>query len=125
MIVAGEHPYWTAVDIGGKKIADACSMDYKMLNPNYDLNLQNQLIDRTIIERPDMILLAAIDAKASIQQARKINEAGIPLIMFNTIPDTEALKYTLAFTGPDDWGQFRILAQVFADNRAKKVGLPI
>ena len=98
-------------------------MDYKMLNPNYDLNLQNQLIDATINEKPDMILLAAIDAKSSIQQARKINQAGIPLIMFNTIPDTEALKYALAFSGPDDWGQFRMLAKVLADKLGKKGGI--
>ncbi|HEY5584293.1 MAG TPA: sugar ABC transporter substrate-binding protein [Ruminiclostridium sp.] len=123
MIAAGEHPYWTAVGIGAKKIADAYDMDYTMLNANYDLNLQNQLIDKTINEKPDMIILAAIDAKASVQQARKINQAGIPLIMFNTIPDTEALKYALTFTGPDDWGQFRMLARIFADKLGKKGGV--
>jgi len=123
MIAAAEHPYFTALGIGAKKIADAYDMDYTMQNANYDLNLQNQLIDKTINERPDMILLAAIDAKASVQQARKINQAGIPLIMFNTIPDTEALKYSLTFTGPDDWGQFRMLARTFADKLGKKGGV--
>jgi len=123
MIVAGDHPYWTAVGIGAKKIADVYNMDYKMLSANYDLNLQNQIIDRIISENPDMILLVAIDAKASVQQAKKINQAGIPFIMFNTIPDTEAFKYSLAFTGPDDWGQFRMLARAFADKLGKKGGV--
>ncbi len=123
MIAAAEHPYWTAVGIGGKKVADSYGINYKMINPNYDLNLQNQLIDRTIEEKPDMIILASIDAKASVQQAKRINQAGIPLIMFNTIPDTEALKYAIAFTGPDDWGQFRMLARVLADKLNKEGGV--
>lgn len=123
MIVAGDHPYWTAVGIGAKKIADAYDMDYKLLSANYDLNIQNQIIEKTISEKPDMILLVAIDAKASVVQAKKINEANIPLIMFNTIPDTEAFQYSLSFTGPDDWGQFRMLAKTFADKLGKKGGV--
>lgn len=123
MIVAGDHPYWTAAGIGAKKVADAYKMNYKLLSANYDLNTQNQIIDKTISEKPDMILLVAIDAKASVQQAKKINEARIPLIMFNTIPDTEAFQYSLSFSGPDDWGQFRMLARKFADRLGKKGGV--
>ncbi len=123
MIVAGDHPYWTATGIGAKKIADVYNMNFKVLSANYDLNIQNQIIERTINERPEMILLVAIDAKASVQQAKKINDAGIPLIMFNTIPATEAFQYSLAFTGPDDWGQFRLLARIFADRLGKKGGV--
>jgi ribose transport system substrate-binding protein len=98
-------------------------MNYKLLSANYDLNTQNQIIDKTINEKPNMILLVAIDAKASVQQAKKINEANIPLIMFNTIPDTEAFQYSLSFSGPDDWGQFRMLARSFADKLGKKGGV--
>ena len=42
----------------------------------------------------------------------------VPCITSNTIPADEAMKYCLAWTGPDDWGQFRMLARYFADAAA-------
>ncbi len=119
MIVHGDHPWTTACINGAKKVADAYKWDFKALSPNWDLNVQNQLIDQAIAAKPDMILLIPLDAKAGIQQARKINAAGIPLHMFNTLPDNEALNYSLGWTGPDDFGQFRLLARAWADQLRK------
>ena len=48
--------------------------------PNWDLNTQNQYIDQAINEKPDMIILLPMDPNASLQQLKKINEAGIPVI---------------------------------------------
>ena len=42
------------------------------------MNVQDQLIDQAINEKPDMILLIPLDAKGGIQQARKINAGGHP-----------------------------------------------
>jgi ABC-type sugar transport system substrate-binding protein len=56
---------------------------------------------------------------------RRINKAGIPCITSNTIPCDEAMKYCLAWTGPDDWGQFRMLARKFADALDRKGGYAI
>ncbi len=123
MINTAEHPYWTAVGIGAKKVADAYGMDFKLWCPNTDLNQQNQLVDKAIIEKPDMVLFAAIDSKAAVQQLRKLNQANVPVIAFNMLPDAEAMQYALAWTGPDDWGQFRMLAQSLADKMGKKGGV--
>ncbi|QUH30878.1 sugar ABC transporter substrate-binding protein [Vallitalea guaymasensis] len=123
VIVTSEHPYWTAVGIGAKKVADAYGIDFRMLNPNGDLLKQNQLIDDAINDGADMIILAAIDKKEAVSQAIRINEKGIPLIFFNTLPESQALKYCLAWTGPDDWGNFRMLARVMADELDKEGGV--
>ena len=120
MIVHGDHPWTTACILGAKKVADAYKWNFKALSPNWDLNVQNQLIDQAIAAKPDMILLIPLDAKAGIQQARRINAAGIPLHMFNTLPDNEALNYSLGWTGPDDFGQFRLLARAWADQLRKQ-----
>jgi ribose transport system substrate-binding protein len=45
---------------------------------------------------------------------RKLNQAGIPVIASNLIPVDAGMPYVLTWTGPDDWGQFRMLAQEFA-----------
>lgn len=119
-IVHGDHPWTTACTNGAKKVADAYKMSFKALSPNWDLAVQNQMIDQAINERPDMILLIPLDAKTAPQQARKINQAGIPLILFNTLPDAAAMDYAIAWTGPDDFGQFRLLARTFADELRRR-----
>jgi ribose transport system substrate-binding protein len=92
MIVHGDHPWTTACSNGAKKVADAYGMDLKILSPNWDLAVQNQMIDQSINERPDMILIIPLDATTAIQQARRINQSGIPFIFFNTLPTAEAMN---------------------------------
>jgi len=120
MIVHGDHPWTTACINGAKKVADAFKWDFKALSPNWVKDVQDQMIDQAINEKPDMILLIPLDAKGAVQQARKINQAGIPLHMFNTLPDNAALDYSLGWTGPDDFGQFRLLARTWADELKKR-----
>jgi len=119
-IVHGDHPWTTACTTGAKKIADAYKMTFKALSPNWDLAVQNQMIDQAINERPDAIFLIPLDAKTAPQQARKINQAGIPLFIFNTLPTADAMAYAVAWTGPDDFGQSRKLAKVWADEMKKR-----
>jgi len=119
MIVHGDHPWTTACILGAKKVADAYKMEFKALSPNWVKDVQDQMIDQAINEKPDMILLIPLDAKGAVQQARKINQAGIPLHMFNTLPDAAALNYSLGWTGPDDFGQFRLLSRAWADQMRK------
>lgn len=123
VIINGDHPYLTAYGNGAKKIADAYKMDFKLMSPNWDLNVQNQQIDQAINSKPDLIILVPLDAKAAVQQFRKINQAGIPCIASNMLPEDEGMKYVICWTGPDDWGQFRMLAQQFADKLGKKGGV--
>jgi hypothetical protein len=84
MIVHGDHPWTTACILGAKKVADMYKWNFKALSPNWSKDVQDQMIDQAINEKPDMILLIPLDAKGAVQQARKINAAGIPLHMFNT-----------------------------------------
>ena len=125
LLKAGDHPYWTAYVNGFNIIAEAYRMKIKIYNGNWNMDLQAQQTDQAINERPDMIIFAPVDATACTPLLRRINKAGIPCITSNTIPCDEAMKYCLAWTGPDDWGQFRMLARTFADTLDKKGGYAI
>lgn len=114
LIVHGDHPWTTAYINGAKKAAEAYGMTLKTMSPNWDLNVQNQMIDQAINEKPDAIALIPIDAKAAVQQFKKIYDAKIPLVATNTLSVDEAMKYTIGWSGPDDWGQFRMLTNEFA-----------
>jgi ribose transport system substrate-binding protein len=118
-----EHPYWTAVFNGATTAANALQMELTTWNPNGDLNQQNQLIDKAIAEKPDLIMLSPLDAKASTQQFKKIYDAKIPAIAYNMVPSDEAMKYVLALTAPDDFGQFKKLGDYVAKDVSGKAGV--
>ena len=125
LLKAGDHPYWTAYVNGFEAITKAYGMKTKVFNGNWNMDLQAQQTDQAINERPDMIIFAPVDATACTPLLRRINRAGVPCVASNTIPCDEAMKYCLAWTGPDDWGQFRMLARAFADAMGKKGGYAI
>ncbi|OQB37136.1 MAG: Ribose transport system permease protein RbsC [Candidatus Hydrogenedentes bacterium ADurb.Bin179] len=125
LLKAGDHPYWTAYVRGFTAIADFYGMRIKVYNGNWNMDLQAQQADQAINERPDMIILAPVDATGCTPLLRKIHRAGIPCIASNTTPCDEAMKYCIAWTGPDDWGQFRMLARAFADALGKQGGYAV
>ena len=125
LLKAGDHPYWTAYVKGFMTVAEAYDMKIKIFNSNWNMDLQSQQTGQAINERPDVIIFAPVDATACTPLLRKIHKAGIPCIASNLIPCDEAMKYCLAWTGPDDWGQFRMLARRFADAMDKKGGYAI
>ena len=123
MIQQSEHPYWTAVSNGSRIAAEAYGAAYEVWNPNGDLNQQNQYVDRAVAEKPDVVLLATLDAKAGVQQFKKLYDAGIPAIAYNMIPNDDAMRCVLAITAPDDFGQFQMLAEHMAQPRGGEGGI--
>lgn len=109
-----DHPYNTAYSNGMKAIANACGVKVKTLVANSDINIQSQQVDQAINERPDMVIINPVDAQACLPLLKRLNEASIPVIVSNLLVSNEAMQYCLAWTGPDDWGQMRVLAREFA-----------
>jgi len=110
-----DHPYTTAYTRGIQKVADAYGIRLKTLTAgNCDASVQSQQVDQVISERPDLVIILPVEAKAVVPMLRKLHQASIPVIASNLIPVDEGMPYVLAWTGPDDWGQFRLLAREFA-----------
>jgi len=122
-IINGDHPYLTAYSAGMRKVADAYRMDLRVLSPNWKLDVQNQMLEEAINDRPDLVILIPLDAKVAVQQVRKVSQAGVPIILSNMHPENEAMRYAICWTGPDDWGQFRLLARAWADKLGKQGGV--
>ena len=110
-----EHPYHSVYETGMKETAEPFGISLEFVHSGWDEYLQAQQVEEVIKTKPDMIILIPESASESVDSYRRINEAGIPVIASNLMPDPEALKYILAWTGPDDWGQVRMLAGRFKE----------
>ena len=114
LIVHGDHPWTTAYINGAQKAADFFGMELEAWSPNWDVNVQNQLIDQAINAQPAAIGVIPISVESAAAQFRKINEAGIPAFGSNLLTTAEAMQYMVSWTGPDDWGQMRLLSRELA-----------
>ncbi len=108
------HPYMIDLTSGMTRVAHTYGIELKVEYAYYDAGLQGRLVDTSIRESPDMIILISANLEQSTGWYRKINEAGIPVLASNTVPEEEGFRYVLAWAGPDDWGQTRMLARLFA-----------
>lgn len=109
-----DHPYQTAMTRGMRKIADVYGIKLEIKTADGTPPRQDQQVDQAINEHPDLVIISPVEAKSSVSMLKRLNEAGIPVIAINLLPEQEGHKYILAWTGPDDWGQFRLLAHEFA-----------
>lgn len=110
------HPYQTAYERGMKKIASVFGINLKTYSADYNTGTQEKQINKAIKEKPDMIIINPESITKCTEWCKKINKAGIPVILSNMTPDNdEGYKYIICWTGPDDWGQCRLLAKKFAE----------
>jgi ribose transport system substrate-binding protein len=125
LIEPGEHPYFTAFTNGAKKVAQAYGMNLKIITGDWSVAKQKQQVTEAITQHPDMIIIAPAAGDVAESLFRQINQAGIPFIASNLLPNNAAMKYALSWTGPDDWGQMKMLADNFAQLMNKQGGYAI
>jgi ABC-type sugar transport system substrate-binding protein/AraC-like DNA-binding protein len=109
------HPYMADYDGGMAREAERFGISLEIYHSELDPEIEEELVEKAIRSRPDLIVLAPENTADGTSLLRRINEAGIPVIASNLLPEAEGHRYCLAWTGPDDWGQFRLLARKFAD----------
>ncbi len=98
-----------------QKVADRSSITLEVYDASWNEDKFDSNVDRAIQAKPDMILLNPEHDASSTIWYKRINESGIPVIGSNFLASSESHRYLLAWTGPDDWGQTRLLARHLAD----------
>lgn len=111
----GGHPYMAGYDRGLLREAERYGMELEILRAEWDAELEMELVAGAIRKHPDLIIICPERASGSAALFRRVHKAGIPLIASNLLPEREAFRRLVAWTGPDDWGQFRLLARRFAE----------
>ncbi len=121
VLLPGMHPYYESYIRGMNKIADAFKINVKHLMGDYNNpDIQAKQVEFALKAKPDLIILVPADTKKAIGYFKKINNAGIPVISATQMPDNEAFKYVLGYSGTDEWKSFRELAKKFMELMKKK-----
>lgn len=109
-----DHPYWQGYGNGMRRLAAAYGFDLTILEAGNDNKVQADQVEQVIRMRPDLVILTPVDANGVVPMLKRLYDEKIPVIASNLIPVDEGMKYCITWTGPDDWGQFRMLAREFA-----------
>jgi methyl-accepting chemotaxis protein/ABC-type sugar transport system substrate-binding protein len=114
-LLSGDHPYMAAYRRGMEKIAAVFGVRLSFYNSGYDPALERRRVEEAVAARPDLLVILPASATGGPHSAILAYKAGIPILYSNSIPDPECFRYSLAWTGPDDWAQTRALARRFAE----------
>jgi ABC-type sugar transport system substrate-binding protein/AraC-like DNA-binding protein len=111
----GTHPYHVAFAEGLTRVSERAGVRLLTYTANMTEESQDRQVTRAIRDEPDLAILVPISSQACTPWVKEMHARGIPVIVSNYIPEEDAYPYILAWCGPDDWGQFRMLARTFAD----------
>jgi ABC-type sugar transport system substrate-binding protein/AraC-like DNA-binding protein len=117
-----DHPYWPSYGDGMKAVAEASGVNLVQRFTSYHVEDQRRVVRHAIRDRPDLIIFVPDQTDTSTKLVQEIHGAGIPIIASNLLPPDDAFPYLLAWTGPDDWGQARLLARKFSELMAGRGG---
>jgi ribose transport system substrate-binding protein len=108
------HPYWTGYSNGMKRLAAAYGIELTIMEAGNDVKVQMDQVQQAIQRKPDLVVLTPVDSNGAVPMLKLLYESKMPTIASNLLPVDAGMQYVITWTGPDDWGQFRLLAREFA-----------
>lgn len=86
-----QHQFWQAVRIGAERAAEDCGVEITFEGPENESQVDRQMdMLQTALDRePDAIGFAALDSQAAIPLLERAQEAGIPVVGFDSGVDSD------------------------------------
>jgi ABC-type sugar transport system substrate-binding protein/AraC-like DNA-binding protein len=125
LLQAGFHPYHVAYTEGLTRAAERFGVNLITLPGNMTEGAQDHQVHRAVEENPDLAILVPISTEACSRWVTELHDRGIPVIVSNFFPSEDSYRSILSWCGPDDWGQFRMLARKFAGLTGRDGGYAI
>ena len=112
-----QHQFWQAVKSGADQAAKDLKVRVSFEGPESEQQVDKQLdmLSAALAKKPRAIGLAALDSKAAIPLLRRAQQAGIPVIAFDSGVDSD-IPLTTAQTDS------KAAAALAADKMAEKIG---
>lgn len=103
--VTFSSPYASAMVKGYQKYAKEMSVDMTILDSQLDIQKESANMDSIIAMKPDVIIIAPVDAEGSKAAIKKAIAKKIPVICSNVTVTDAAKLGVLAFTGPNCYSE--------------------
>jgi ribose transport system substrate-binding protein len=115
VLVAGTNvPYLATYARVIKETAAKSNAKVVLLDANFESDRQAQQMDDLISQKPDVIILNAVDAAAIVPALKKANDAKIPVVASNNGVDKSATNMIEGYTGPDDYMEGGLAGELMA-----------
>ncbi len=124
-LISGTHPYSDEFREGMRRTAAIFGIDLKIFTSQWNSDQQIDEVKTAIELEPDLIIIWIENINSGTELIGQIYDAGIPVIAANALPDDEGFRRIVAWTGPDDWTQFRLLSGRFAELMENEGGYAI
>ncbi|KKL25874.1 hypothetical protein LCGC14_2400920, partial [marine sediment metagenome] len=107
------NPYTSAQARYTEEWAKKLGWDYVLYDGELDAKKNADYLDFAISENPDLIILMPIDSTAVSKGIKKAYDAGIPVIMEHMQANPGDEQYTMVYTGPGNYVQGQLVAEMF------------
>ncbi|WP_256757102.1 ABC transporter substrate-binding protein [Cohnella sp. WQ 127256] len=112
-----QHQFWQAVKIGAEKAAAELNVEITFEGPETESQIDKQLemLQVALDKKPSAIGFAALDSQASIPYLKKAQDAGIPIIAFDSGVESNIPVASVATNNA-------VAAGIAADKMAELIG---
>jgi ribose transport system substrate-binding protein len=88
MVGVKGDPFYVSMECGAKEAAKAAGAELNVQGPDkFDATLQNPLLDAVASAKPDALLVAPNDVKASAPALKRVQDAGSKVVLVDTTVD--------------------------------------
>jgi ribose transport system substrate-binding protein len=86
MVGVKGDPFYVSMQCGAKEAADKAGATLTVQGPDkFDATLQNPMLDAVAASKPDALLVAPNDVKASVPPLKRLQDAGTKIVLVDTV----------------------------------------
>lgn len=106
MVGVKGDPFYVSMECGAKEAATAAGAVLNVQGPDkFDATLQNPMLDAVAAAKPDALLVAPNDVKASAGPLKNIQDAGIKIVLVDTTVDDKSIGVSRIATNNELGGE--------------------
>ena len=106
MVGVKGDPFYVSMQCGAQEAADAAGAKLSVQGPDkFDATLQNPMLDAVAAQKPDALLVAPNDVKASVPPIKKIQDGGAKVVLVDTTVDDPTIGVSRIATDNNLGGQ--------------------
>lgn len=118
-------PYIAAVTNALEAAAKAEGIEVVTLSADGDIAKQNTDIQTLVNRKVDVLLVTSLDGSAVVPAIKAAKDAGIPVLAVSNEPSEAGQAFLSGFSGPDDYVQGKIAAELLNEALGGKGGIAI